>query len=49
MKIYAHCPREWMELHELGRRMFGLFIGHTSKEYLEERWDNGDYSHFIEA
>jgi len=48
MKIYAHCPREWMELHELGRRMFGLFIGHTSKEYLEERWDNGDYSHFIE-
>lgn len=48
MKIYAHCPREWMELHELGRRMFGLFIGHTKREYLEERWDDGDYSHFIE-
>ena len=32
-----------MELHELGRRMFGLFVGHTKHEYLEERWDNGDY------
>ncbi len=48
MKIYVHSPREWMELYKLGLRVFGCFVGYTEKEYLEERWDDGDYSHLIE-
>ena len=49
MNIYVHTPREWFELYQLGKRQFGCFIGHTSRDMLEERFDDGDYSHFIEV
>ena len=49
MNIYVHTPREWFELYQLGKRQFGCFIGHTSRDVLEERFDDGDYSHFIEV
>lgn len=49
MKIYLQTCREWKELYDLGRRRFGCFIGYTSKDDVNLRFANRDYSHFISS